>query len=93
MRSAAGIGSFSRELERAVHAKVATLAREHDLERHLGVLVDHWDVSNEAEETPVPEIPTEIDVLWVVHRWKQHFEWLPVWVTRRGETTWRVYAT
>lgn len=43
IRGAFGIGSFSEELRRAAEAKAATLARERDLERHLGVLVDRWD--------------------------------------------------
>jgi hypothetical protein len=64
----------------------------HDLERHLGVLVDRWGVLNESESTPLPQIPEEIDFLWVVHRWEQGYDWLPTWVARRGETTWRVHA-
>jgi hypothetical protein len=80
------------ELAGAVAAKAATLRREHDLERHLGVLVDRWDVLNESGATPLPQIPEEIDFLWIVHRWEQGYDWLPTWVARRGETTWRVHA-
>jgi hypothetical protein len=87
------VGSFTDELGRAVGAKAKTLARDQDLERHLGVLVERWDVSNEPAQTPVPEIPAEIDILWVVHRWKRGLDWQPVWVTRRGEAEWRVYET
>jgi hypothetical protein len=55
-------------------------------------LVDRWDVLNESGATPLPQIPEEIDFLWVVHRWEQGYDWLPTWVARRGETTWRVHA-
>jgi len=88
------IESFAPELLHALEAKREVLGLEHDLEGHLGVLVERWDRSNEPEETPVPEIPAEIDVLWIVHVWRQGFEQgYPVWVARRGETTWRVYET
>lgn len=69
------------------------LGLERDLDRHLGVLVERWDRSNEPLDTPVPEIPAEIDVLWIVHAWRQGFDTYPVWVARRGDTAWRLYAT
>jgi hypothetical protein len=83
------IESFAPELFHALEEKREVLGLEHDLEGHLGVLVERWDRSNEPQETPVPEFPAEIDVLWIVHAW---FELgYPVWVARRGETMWRVY--
>jgi hypothetical protein len=86
------IGSFTAELLDRLEAKREVLGLEVDLERHLGVLVERWDRSNEPKETPVPEIPAEIDVLWIVHAWRQRFDdKYPVWVARRGEPAWRVY--
>jgi len=88
------VGSLRSELEAAVAAKASKLRREEGLERHLGVFVRRWDVSNEVEDTPVPpELPPEIDVLWVLHGWKQDSDRHPVWVARRGETVWRVYLS
>ena len=89
----AAIGSFSAELERAIDAKRRTLTLSRDLETHLGVMVDRWDVSNEPHETPAPELPPEVDVLWLVHRWAQELESSPVWVARRGDSDWRVCAS
>ena len=86
------VGPFSDELHGALEAKRETLGLEQDLERHLGVWVDRWDVSNEPAHTPAPELPPEIDVLWVVHRWRESFDEAPVWVVRRRERSWRVHA-
>lgn len=87
------IGSFDDELRDRVGAKAGVLGEVGDLERHLGVLVHRWDVSNEPSSAAVPPMPSTIDVLWVVHRWEQGFDFRPVWVARRGDTAWRVYAT
>jgi hypothetical protein len=85
--------SFDEELRTRVEAKASVLAEVEDLERHLAVLVHRWDVSNDPEDTAVPSIPPTLDVLWVVHRWKQDLGSPPVWVARRGEETWRVLAS
>lgn len=85
--------SFTPELDRALERKREVLRLERDYERHLGVLVERWDRSNDPEATPVPEIPPEIDFLWIVHAWRQAFDEYSVWVARRGETAWRVYGT
>lgn len=88
------VGSFSSELDKAIEAKRETLRLVSHLEGHLGVLLHRWDRSSAQEDTPVPRIPDEIDVLWIVHAWRT---WLddahPVWVARRGETSWRVYTS
>jgi hypothetical protein len=62
-RGAMGFGSFGEELDVAIAKKLATLRVETDLERHLAVLVERWDRSNEPEDTPVPELPSDIHVL------------------------------
>jgi hypothetical protein len=87
------VETLSPDLREALEAKRQVLGLQNDLERHLGVYVERWDRSNEPEDTNVPEIPPEIDVLWIVHAWKQLFEDdYPVWVVRRGQATWRLYA-
>jgi hypothetical protein len=86
------VGSFTAELLERLQEKREVLGLEANLERHLGVLVERWDRSNEPEDTPVPEIPAEIDVLWIVHAWRQAFDTYPVWVARRGESAWSVYT-
>jgi hypothetical protein len=85
------IPGFSPELLEVLEAKREVLGQETDLERHLGVLVERWDRSNEPEDTPVPEIPPEIDSLWIVHSWRQGLDQYPVWVARHGDAAWRVY--
>jgi hypothetical protein len=87
------VESFTPELVEALDRKREVLGLERDRERHLGILVERWDRSNEPEDTPVPEIPAEIDVLWIVHAWRQGFDSYPVWVVRRGESAWRVYTS
>lgn len=84
--------SFTPELAGALEAKREVLGLVGDHEHHLGVLLERWDRSNEPEDTPVPEIPEEIDVLWIVHAWRQGFAEYPVWAARRGNTAWRLYA-
>jgi hypothetical protein len=86
------VASFSPELLGALEAKREVLGLEDERERHLGVLVERWDRSNEPEATPVPEIPAEIDMLWIVHAWRQGLERYPVWVARRGDKVWRIYG-
>ena len=91
-RGAVGFGSFDEGLNRAIAKKLGTLRAEHDLERHLGILVERWDRSSDPTDTPVPDIPPEIDVLWIVHAWLREGEEHPaVWVARGGATAWRVY--
>lgn len=60
------VGSFTPDLLEALEAKREVLGPE-ELERHLAVFVERWNRSNEPADTPVPEIPDEIDVLWIVH--------------------------
>jgi hypothetical protein len=51
------VGSFTPELLGALESKREVLRLERDLDRHLSILVERWDRSNEPEDTPVPEIP------------------------------------
>jgi hypothetical protein len=86
------IGSFAEDLQYAVDDNARKLGEAAHLEHHLAVLVDRFDASAYVELTDVPTFPPEIDVLWVVHRWKHGEEWHAVWVARPGGAEWRVYA-
>jgi hypothetical protein len=39
----------------------------------------------------VPDIPSAIDLVWIVHLWMQGYVSSPVCVARRGDTGWRFY--
>jgi hypothetical protein len=84
------VRGFDDELQERVNAKASVLGQAPDLQRHLAVLVDRWDVSGNPESMPVPELPPTIDVLWVVHRWSHERDRPEVWVTRRWRSSWNV---
>jgi hypothetical protein len=86
------IRRFEGELQERVNAKADVLGEVVDLERHLAVLVHRWDVSGDADSTPVPQLPPTIDVLWVVHRWQHDREHPEIWITRRSRPRWSVHA-
>jgi len=85
------IGSFADELSRAVADNSGKLGEAPGLELHLAVLVDRFDASTEPALTSVPSFPKELDMLWVVHRYRQGYDWLATWVARPGERAWRVH--
>jgi hypothetical protein len=88
----AAIRGFDAELQERINAKAGVLGRAPDLERHLAVLVQRWDVSGDPDSMPVPELPSSIDILWVVHRWNLEREQREIWVTRRWPSAWNVYV-
>jgi hypothetical protein len=61
------IDSFSDWLQEAIDDNAAKLGEVDGHERHLGVLVVRFDASTFPTETPLPELPPEVDVLWIVH--------------------------
>lgn len=85
------IGGFGELLAAAVADNAAKLGEAHSFERHLAVLVDRFDASSHPALTQPPELPAEVDVLWVVRRWRHGGDFLAVWVLRRGEHEWRVH--
>ncbi len=86
------VGGFDDELQERVNAKAGVLGQISGLMRHLAVFVHRWDVSEDPESMPVPELNPTIDVLWVVHRWSHGRPKKEVWVTRRWRSSWNVYA-
>ena len=85
-------GPFNDELAKAVGDNAKKLGEVQDLERHLAVLVDRFDLVPDSEATPPPAFPPELDCLWVVHRWHHLQDWLAVWVARPGERSWNVHT-
>lgn len=86
------IGSFTEELQQAVNDNAEKLGEAKGLEHHLAVLVDRFDASTYPELTDVPHFAPELDVAWVVHRWRHGETWRAVWVVRVGDISWRVYG-
>lgn len=87
------IGGFTSELQDALDDNVSKLGEAGGLEHHLAVLADRFDASNYPALTAVPAFPTEVDMLWVVHRYRHGGDWLAVWAARRGDSVWRVHQT
>lgn len=88
----ATIREFDAELQERINAKADVLGKAANLQRHLAVFVQRWDVSGDPASMPVPELPPTIDVLWVVHRWNLVREQKEIWVTRRSQSAWNDYA-
>lgn len=82
------IGSFADWLQATIDDNAAKLAEAEGDEHHLGVLVLRFDASTFPEETPVPDLPGGVDVLWVVHVWGARHA--AVWRARRGEKSWAI---
>jgi hypothetical protein len=86
------IGPFTEELQTAVDDNAKKLGEARGFEHHLAVLVDRFDASTYPELTALPRFATELDVLWVVHRWRHGETWRAVRVARAGDATWRVHG-
>jgi hypothetical protein len=86
------IGPFTDELQEAVNDNAEKLGEPQGLEHHLAVLVDRFDASTYPELTALPFFPEELDVLWVVHRWRHGETWRAVWVARAGDDSWRIHG-
>jgi hypothetical protein len=89
--SVRAILGFSQQLDRAVSDNVKKVGEALGLAHHLGVLVDRFDASAFADLTPVPDLPTEVDVLWVLHKWRHSEERLQTWVGRRDAQAWTFF--
>jgi hypothetical protein len=63
------IGGFSHPLKVAIDDNAEKLGNVRDHEHHLAVLVGRFDASTHPELTPVPALPIEIEVLWIVTRY------------------------
>jgi len=86
------IGSFTEFLKDAVTDNATKLGEAADHEGHLAIYVERFDASRDPDVTRPPTSPPEVDVIWVVHRYSDDDGRNTVWVARRGDTDWRVYA-
>jgi hypothetical protein len=86
------IGPFTEELQTTVDDNAKKLGEARGFEHHLAVLVDRFDASTYLELTALPRFAAELDVLWVVHRWRHGETWRAVWIARAGDVTWRVHG-
>lgn len=83
---------FGRFLEAVVDDNALKLGETgQGYEHHLGVIVDRFDASDFPHLTSPPELPTEIDVLWIVHRWRHGSDSRFGWKLSRGDDDWTVY--
>lgn len=93
MTSVRDVVGFGDDLENAIEDNARKLGEADRYEHHLAVYVERFNASRSSDLTPPPHLPDEIDVLWVVHQWRDHDERYPTWVVSRGDTEWRVDAT
>jgi hypothetical protein len=83
---------FGRFLESVVEDNATKLGETGPgYEHHLGVIVDRFDASDFPHLTPPPELPAEVDVLWIVHRWRHGSDSRFAWRLSRGDDSWTVY--
>jgi len=87
------IGPFDDLLQQAVDDNAAKLGEAVGYERHLAVYVLRFDASTSPDLTAPPRFPPEIDVVWVVHRYRDETERHTVWVARRADPEWRVHPS
>jgi hypothetical protein len=83
---------FGRFLEAVVEDNAGKLGETGpEYEHHLGVIVDRFDASDFPHLTPPPELPAEIEILWIVHRWRHASDSRLAWKLARGDDDWTVY--
>jgi hypothetical protein len=87
------IGGFGQYLSETIAGNAAKLGEASGHERHLAVLIDRFDAAPDPSLTQVPEMPPELDCLWVVHRWRTDADQLSAWVARSGDQEWRIHAS
>lgn len=89
VREVVGFGPFLDAVVEDNAGKLGETGPEY--EHHLGLLVDRFDASDFPHLTPPPELPQEINVLWIVHRWHHGSESRYAWKLGRGGEEWNVY--
>lgn len=82
------IVGFTDALRQTIEAKVPQLAQARHLQTHLAVEVLRWEFSSDPTQTAPPSIPSEIDCLWVLHRWDRGSMWPNLWWADLGSTEW-----
>lgn len=86
--SAVALHGFTAELLEAIEANVGKLVRAQGYERHLAVDLRALR-ARDPSRSPVPPLPAEIDVLWVIRStipagWAEPMAW---WSTGEGWST------
>lgn len=89
VREVVGFGSFLDAVIDDNAAKLDETGTAYD--HHLGVIVDRFDASAFPHLTPPPILPPEIDVLWIVHRWRHGPDSRSAWKLARSEQEWTVF--
>lgn len=89
VREVVGFGPFLDAVVEDNAKKLGETGSEY--EHHLGVIVDRFDASDFPHLTPPPELPADVDVLWVVHRWRHGSDTRFAWRLARGDKEWSVY--
>lgn len=82
------VSGFAEGLDQAIEGKRSTLAQASGHEGHLGVVVYDFQASRDPQETPPPDLPTEVSHLWVIHTWPHRRAKPEVWLTKRDQGPW-----
>jgi hypothetical protein len=88
-RTAGALYGFGPELIRAINSKKSKLGKAEGYERHLAVDVLALR-SSDPGRTPCPELPDEIDFVWVTRRAFSLLRGSPVVWVSDGHGSWRV---
>lgn len=81
------VSGFDLALREVVRSNSRKLDQARPRRTHLAVDVARFDASRYPHQTPPPELPPEIDMLWIIHRYGPTN--LPgVWSLSRGEEEW-----
>lgn len=89
VREVVGFGPFLDAVVEDNAKKLGETGSEY--EHHLGVIVDRFDASDFPHLTAPPELPADVDVLWVVHRWRHGSDSRFAWRLARGDREWSVH--
>ena len=79
-------GGTSSQLEHALKSNSEKLAACRPRRTHLVVGLAEFGVSRDPAATPVPELPSAIDDLWVLHLWSAGGERCVLWHAQRGDS-------
>jgi hypothetical protein len=84
-------GGATPQLEQAIEANAKKLAACRPRRTHLVVGLAEFGVARDPAATRVPELPSSIDDLWVVHLWSGAGDRPCLWHAQRGDRDWVVH--
>lgn len=87
--SGSEISGFSDRLALEVARNATKLGQAAPRESHLAVLSYDLLASRLPTKTAPPELPSQVDYLWVIHSWPETPGLVEVWLAARGESSWR----